>query len=64
MPDAFVIVLGPLEAVLGDEELNTLLRQRLAGDTRVEFLDLSEQYRQGGIAALESALLSHPHITR
>ena len=53
-----------LEAVAGDKELNALLRQRLAGYAKAEFMDLSEPYRQGGIAALESALLSHPHITR
>ena len=63
VPNAFVIVLGPLEALPGDKELNALLRQALANDANAEFMDLAAQYSKGGTAALESVLISHPRIS-
>ena len=57
VPAAAVKVLGPLESVLGDKELKALLKQALENDSRAEFIDLSEEYAQGGVVALEKFFL-------
>ena len=57
VPSAKVAVLAPLEDVVGAKELKSLLRQSLAIDNRVDFMDLSEAYRTRGTAALEEAFL-------
>lgn len=57
VPSAQVKVLAPLEPVPYEKEFNELLQRALGGNDRIEFLNLAERYRSGGIPALEEYFL-------